>query len=216
MNNFKTNNSSAVFPREFWNKSRNNIFTSKRAPSKEQRQICAEKLAPESQPTFCWLWTRPLLNIAKGVPLFQGAQFAVDTTLVSPLTASGANGTYTGAALHQARRAKERTFPELTRGGRCKLAVLGFERGGRFSNETAPFIRLLASARARSVPVHSRTATDSGLVSRWPALLSHAAHRQPHSHHQRWWGSGPHQRHHHPQPSSPQHPPGWHSPPARV
>ena len=37
------------------------------------------------------------------------------------------NGTYTGAALHQARRAKERTYPELTRGGRCKLVVLGFE-----------------------------------------------------------------------------------------
>ena len=55
--------------------------------------------------------------IANGVPLFQGAQFAIDTTLVSPLTASGANSTYTGAALHQARQAKERTFPELTRGG---------------------------------------------------------------------------------------------------
>ena len=86
------------------------------------------------------------------------------------------NGTYTGAALHQARRANQRTFPELTRGGRCKLVVLGFERGGRFSNETATFIRRLARARARSAPVHSRAATVLGLVNRWSALLPHAAH----------------------------------------
>ena len=36
-----------------------------------------------------------------------------------------------------------------------------------------------------------------------PCLCFQPAYRQPHSHHQRGWGSATHQRHHHPQPSSP-------------
>ena len=46
----------------------------------------------------------------------------------------------------------------------------------RISNEIATFIRLLARAWARSAPVHAHAATVSGLVHRWSALLSHAAH----------------------------------------
>ena len=56
------------------------------------------------------------------------------------------------------------------------MVALGFKLGGRFSNETGTFIRLLAAARARSAPVHSRAPTGFGLVNRWPALVSHAAH----------------------------------------
>ena len=116
--------------------------------------------------------------IANGLPLFQGAQLAIDTTS-SALTTNGEprryRGTHIGAAFHQARRAKERTYPELTRGGRCRLVVLAFELGGRFSTETAAFLRALARARARSAPAPLRAATIAGLVGRWSALLTHAA-----------------------------------------
>ena len=57
-----------------------------------------------------------------------------------------------------------------------QIGCPGIRAGGRFSNETATFIRRLARARARSAPVHSRAATVLGLVNRWSALLPHAAH----------------------------------------
>ena len=63
----------------------------------------------------------------------------IDTTLVSPLDASGAarrhQRQYQGAALRLARRAKERTYPELMRSQRCRLVVLALEVGGRWSPE---------------------------------------------------------------------------------
>ena len=117
--------------------------------------------------------------IANGLPMWGGSQLAVDTTLVSPLTRSGEprsrGGTFAGAALQDARRNKERTYPELLRNRRCRLVVLGIEVGGRWSNEASSFIRMLAQARARSSPPALRAATTSALVSRWSALLTHAA-----------------------------------------
>ena len=112
--------------------------------------------------------------IANGLPMWGGSQLAVDTTLVSPLTRSGEprsrGGTFAGAALKDARRTKERTYPELLRNRRCRLVVLGIEVGGRWSNEASSFIRMLAQARARSSPPALRAATTSALVSRWSAL----------------------------------------------
>ena len=117
--------------------------------------------------------------IANGWPMWGGNQLAVDTTLVSPLTRSGEprsrGGTYAGAALQDARRNKERTYPELLHNRRCRLVVLGIEVGGRWSNEASSFIRMLAKARARSSPPSLQAATTSALVSRWSALLAHAA-----------------------------------------
>ena len=73
--------------------------------------------------------------IANGLPLWGGAQLAVDTTLVSPLTSSSQPrrraGQYAGAALQDARKSKERTYPELLRSRRCRLVVLALETGGR-------------------------------------------------------------------------------------
>ena len=40
-------------------------------------------------------------------------------------------------ALLDARRQKERAYPELVRSSRCRLVVLGVEVGGRWSTETA-------------------------------------------------------------------------------
>ena len=117
--------------------------------------------------------------IANGLPMWGGSQLAVDTTLASPLTRSGEprsrGGTFAGAALQDARRTKERTYPELLRNRRCRVVVLGIEVGGRWSNEASSFIRMLVQARARSSPPALRAATTSALVSRWSALLTHAA-----------------------------------------
>ena len=38
-----------------------------------------------------------------------------------------------GAVLRHARRAKERTYPELCNSGRCRLVVLGRKTGGKWS-----------------------------------------------------------------------------------
>ena len=119
--------------------------------------------------------------IANGLPLWGGAQLAVDTTLVSALDSSGQprrqQRSTTGAALRIARRAKERTYPELLRAERCRLVVLGIELGGRWSSEAAQFVRMLARSRARSAPHVLRSGATAAYVSRWSALLSFAAAR---------------------------------------
>ena len=119
--------------------------------------------------------------IANGLPLWGGAQVAVDTTLVSPLTAAGAprrvRGQTAGAALQAARRAKERSYPEFCRAHRCRLAVIALEVGGRWSNEAANFVRLLARCRARAVPATCRAAATSAFTLRWSSLISFAAAR---------------------------------------
>ena len=109
----------------------------------------------------------------------QGHQLAVDTTLVSPLTREGQprrrNGRYAGAALQDARRNKERVYPELVASGRCRLVVLAFEIGGRWSQETCTLLRLLASHRARQAPQILQQAVSTALLHRWSAMLTHAA-----------------------------------------
>ena len=95
--------------------------------------------------------------IAEGLPVFHGAQLAIDATLVSPLRADGDPHRRCpdedGAALTFAHRRKERTFPELTGGRGCaKLVVVAGETGGRFLEETQTFLRLLAGARTPSAP----------------------------------------------------------------
>ena len=117
--------------------------------------------------------------IANGLNLWGGAQLAIDTTLVSPLTRDGQPrrraGTYAGAALHTARRSKERTYPEFLQSRRCRLVVLAFETGGRWSHETTNFIRLLAQSKARQAPALLQRSVMAALISRGSAMLSHAA-----------------------------------------
>ena len=96
---------------------------------------------------------RRLEIIAEGLPLFGGAQLAIDTTLVSAHHCDGSarrgGAAMDGAALVAARRRKETTYPELVGPrGRAKLVVLAIEVGGRWSQETATFLRLLAAAKA--------------------------------------------------------------------
>lgn len=122
---------------------------------------------------------RRLEVVANGLPLWNGAQVAVDTTLVSPLDSQGSPrrhaGQFRGAALRAARRAKERAYPELVRSHRCKLVVLALEVGGRWSAEAAEFLSLLAKTKARAVPASLRQACTSAYLARWSALLASAA-----------------------------------------
>ena len=120
--------------------------------------------------------------IAEGLPAFHGAQLAIDTTLVSPLRADGEPhrrcSDVDGAASEAARRRKEGTYPELSGNqGRAKLIVLAGETGGRFSEETQTFIRLLARAKTRSVPEPLRTRARQSWAHRWGSLLACAAAR---------------------------------------
>ena len=85
---------------------------------------------------------RRLEVVADGLTLWHGAQLAIDTTLVSPLRRDGSArfrvANQDGAVLMEARRRKERTYPELSgEGGRARLVVLAAEVGGRWSEETA-------------------------------------------------------------------------------
>ena len=117
--------------------------------------------------------------IANGLALWGGAQLAVDTTLVSPLTRAGEPrrraGRFAGAALTDARKAKARAYPELLRNSRCRLVVLGIEVGGRWSEEATSFITSLARTKTRDTPAPLRHAASTSLISRWTALLTHAA-----------------------------------------
>ena len=120
--------------------------------------------------------------VANGLPLWHGAQVAVDTTLVSPLRSDGAPRPHAdqeeGVALREARRKKRRhTYPELRRSQRCRLVVLALETGGRWSEDALEFLRSLARAKARTAPRWLRAATAQASASRWSALLAMAAQR---------------------------------------
>ena len=67
-------------------------------------------------------------------------------------TAQSALGSWRTLALQDARKSKERTYPELLRSRRCRLVVLAIETGGRWSPEATTFLRLLAQTKARAVP----------------------------------------------------------------
>ena len=86
---------------------------------------------------------RRLEVVEDGLPLFHGAQLAVDTTMVAPLKRDGTpqpgSVVVDGAALGCPQQHKERVHPELTgRHGRARLVVLACKTGGRWSPESPP------------------------------------------------------------------------------
>ena len=116
--------------------------------------------------------TGGLKSSLTGFRCTMGHKLAVDTTMVSPLTSGQPRpqGCQPGSpALRAARKAKERTYPELVRGNRCRLVVLAIEVGGKWGHEAAEFLRLLAQARNRSVPYVLRTAAIQASIARWSA-----------------------------------------------
>ena len=70
--------------------------------------------------------------VANGLPLWQGAQVAVDATVVSPVRRDGQPrpraDQQPGLALAQAVDRKDRTYPELRQARRCRLVVFGVVR----------------------------------------------------------------------------------------
>ena len=121
--------------------------------------------------------------MADGLPLFHGAQLAVDATLVSPIRGNGSArrqcADHDGAALQQVRHKKESTYPELARprGGRARLVVLGCEIGGRWSDEARDFVSQLAKAKSRSDPPQLRRSARHAWFRRWSTLLACSAAR---------------------------------------
>ena len=99
---------------------------------------------------------REIEVVANGLPLWGGAQLAIDATLVSPIRRNGQPHPQAdeadGRRLATARRKKEDKYAELLRSRRCRLVVLGMEVGGRWSEEALRFTRLLAKAKSRAYP----------------------------------------------------------------
>lgn len=120
--------------------------------------------------------------VANGLPLWHGAQVAVDATLVCPVGRDGLprprGAAVPGLALQQAAREKrEGTYRELLEARRCRLVVFGLEVGGRWSQEALNFIRQLARAKARSQPDWLRGSAMQAYSHRWSGLAAVAAHR---------------------------------------
>ena len=72
---------------------------------------------------------------------------------------------------------RRQTYPELDHCRRCRLVVFGLEVGGRWAEEAATFIRLLARARAASAPAAVRNSAQAAWVLCWSGLISVAAQR---------------------------------------
>ena len=119
--------------------------------------------------------------VANGLPIWQGAQIAVDATIVSPVRRDGQPRPRAdhqpGLALDQAVDRKHRAYPELREARRCRLVVFGVEVGGRVSRSTLTFLRLLARARARQRAPWCAAAARQALNQRWKAQAAFAALR---------------------------------------
>ena len=74
-----------------------------------------------------------------------------------------------------ARSDKECKYLELVHSGRCRLVVLALETGGRFSDETADFLRQLANAKAQAAPRYLRRSTAVAYERRWSRMLAVSA-----------------------------------------
>ena len=148
------------------------------AGGRAQKNVDMRDMNPASLHVF---GDRKLEVLVTGLPLHDGAQLAVDTTLVAPLTRKGEARPKAwhedGAAMVDARRRKEKRYPELLNSRRCRLVVTAHETGGRWSEEAYNFVLQLAAAKARSAP---RVLQGSALFTwlrRWTALVSIAAQK---------------------------------------
>ena len=118
--------------------------------------------------------------IANGLPMFHGAQVAIDATIVSPVSCQGQpignSHRHDGAALRRAHRKKCTRYAPLTAGRRCKLLVAAAEIGGRWNDEAYDFLVQLAKAKARGAPKVLRRALVHGWLRRWTGMIAYAVH----------------------------------------
>ena len=125
---------------------------------------------------------RQIEVVATGLPIWNGAQVAVDTTLVSPLSGLGeprmASDRRQGIVCREAIRQKRVVkYFELLHARRSRLQVMALEVGGRWDDSALDFLRQLARAQARQEPLWLREAVAQGMAYRWSALLAVAAQR---------------------------------------
>ena len=72
--------------------------------------------------------------------------------------------------------AEQAAMPEQqSKTRRCRLVVLAIEVGGRWSQEATTFLRLLAQAKARTIPARLKASFTNALIHRWSAQITHAA-----------------------------------------
>ena len=114
--------------------------------------------------------------LASGLPLFHGAQLAVDITLRSVLTATvmlrpGA-AVVDGIVCMAARADKELKYSKLLCGDRCRLVVVALETCGRWSPEAVDFIERLAMARARDAPPNLQRSAFLSWRRRWICMIA--------------------------------------------
>ena len=109
--------------------------------------------------------------IADGLPLWHGAQLAIDTTLVSPLHGDG-------AARRRAATVVEWHCMQLG-GSRRPLTQNSLAREGglvwwcsRWSQEASIFVRDLAKARAQAAPLILQGIVQAAYLRRWSSLLA--------------------------------------------
>ena len=114
--------------------------------------------------------------VASGLPLYHGAQLAVEVTMRSAVTSSdearpGA-ARVDGIVCINARADKEQKYAELLAGDWCQLIVVALETRGRWSPEALEFIEGLARARAREAPPNQTRFAFLAWRRRWSRLLS--------------------------------------------
>jgi hypothetical protein len=116
-----------------------------------------------------------------GLPLWGGAQLAVDTPLVCPVRRNGAPqpgaATTAGKQLQTARRRKEQKYHELVASRRCRLVVLVLEVGA--GGARRPYVSCAWWPRPRpvTIPQPVRSAAKAASLHRWTGILAVAAHR---------------------------------------
>ena len=119
--------------------------------------------------------------VAYGLPLFGGLPIALDCTLVSVLHQDGSPWPKTaqesGVRAEACREEKEGTYPEFHNSGRARLVVAAMEVGGRWSEESCAFLRMLAASRASRLPPVLRRQATLGYLNRWSSMLACAAQR---------------------------------------
>ena len=125
---------------------------------------------------------RQIEVVANGLPMWNGAQVAVDTTMGSPVSADGSArpsaAGQPGVPCRSAIRDKrERKYRELLAAGRCRLMVFAVEVGGRLDTGALRFLRKLAHGKARADPEWLRASTAHAHLYRWSAMLCVAAQK---------------------------------------
>ena len=111
--------------------------------------------------------------------IHEGTQLAVDCTLVSLLKRNEDPRSeayeHNEQAPADARKRKQRRYPELCQSTRCTLVVTGMEVGGRWDEGAYEFLLELAEAKAQQAPQVLRGSGTRAWRKRWVALLSKAA-----------------------------------------